>query len=106
MANKKDKHKNTHENINFTLFIACFAIIVLFICVAVFRFEIDSLREDIDNLKGDKEIYNFNVECEGNDIIASVNYSIDSYEIYKKMKEVYDTENCKFYDVLVSGDEQ
>ena len=67
---------------------------------------IDNLQEEIDNIKNDGKIFNFNVECEGNDIMAKANYSTDSYELYKKMIKIYDTKNCKIFDALVSGDEQ
>lgn len=58
---------------------------------------LDILEEQ--NLIVDKEIFNFNVECEGNDVIANVNYSVNSYELYKKMIKIYNTKNCKIYDV-------
>lgn len=102
MAKKKE---HSHDNINCNLVLLWFAVVALFICVAVFRFEIDNIKEENEFLKKGNEFINFSVICDGNGIIAQANYSLNDYDLYKRMIKIYDTKNCKINDVKLGADE-
>lgn len=95
------KQKDINWNIVYGMIMLSITMIASFVTLFAYRGELDNLQEEIDKLKGDGKIFNFKVECDGNGVLAEANYSINDYDLYKEMIEIFDIKNCEIYDVNV-----